>query len=332
MGKARRRKRERKLNPMLDLPAEVRSLVEKGQLAVRKNPDDQKISASLVELVEPYLEEVETRQQFELIAGLGVLAWNIASSPPGEGEALYREAVGKLQAPETELAEELIQELVEQKLLLFPDDRRIVVSWDVRKVGDQFILRAASLSGDPAGPIAPGDAESGVRARFGRILPAHSRTTTLRIPVVRIALTAVAIEAVAIGALFAIVALFGPHDATAAQAFAERLGVWFGPLSGAVLCLGGGYWAAKDLPSTYLLNGALLGVVAASLDIGILVASGTPFQPVFVVSNLGRIAAGLLGGWLASRSVKSSTWLAGRAESLRQARAESSSGGRVDRR
>lgn len=118
----------------------------------------------------------------------------------------------------------------------------------------------------------------------------------------RMALLAVAIEALAVLILVLIVALLGPTEPVAAQAYAQRLGSWVGPMAGFVLCLGGGWFVARNLSSGHVSRGALLGTMVAAIDVAILVASGATFQPLFVLSNLGRVVAGSLGGYLATRT------------------------------
>jgi hypothetical protein len=98
------------------------------------------------------------------------------------------------------------------------------------------------------------------------------------------------------------VALFGPRKRTEAQAYAEQLGQWVRPICGAVLCPLGGWWLTRGLSSGHVLNGLVLGVVAAVIDIALLVLSGTAFQIVFAISHSARLMAGALGGWLASRA------------------------------
>ncbi len=118
----------------------------------------------------------------------------------------------------------------------------------------------------------------------------------------RVTLVALATEVLAILVLVLVVALAGPSEPNAAQAYAQEVGYWLGPLAGFVLCVAGGWFVASRLPSHQLLNGLAVGVVAAAIDIAILVASGADFQTIFVVSNIGRIVAGSIGGWLGSRS------------------------------
>lgn len=113
---------------------------------------------------------------------------------------------------------------------------------------------------------------------------------------------AVAIESGAVLILVLIVAVFGPADPTEARAYAGRLGYWVGPLAGFVLCVGGGWWAARGLTEGHVLRGLILGTMVAAIDVAILVASGSAFQLVFVLSNSGRLIAGALGGLLARRT------------------------------
>jgi len=106
-------------------------------------------------------------------------------------------------------------------------------------------------------------------------------------------------EFLAVLSLVLIVAAIGPSDPDAAQSYAERIGLWVGPIAGFLFTLIGGWWIAKGLAEFQLINGFVLGVVAATIDITILVLSGAEFMLVFAVSNIGRVIAGSLGGWLA---------------------------------
>ncbi len=117
-----------------------------------------------------------------------------------------------------------------------------------------------------------------------------------------IAIAAIAAEILAIVALVLIVALVGPAEPEAAQAYAERLGYWVGPIGGFAACVLAGWWVARGLAAAHILNGFILGAAVAAIDGSILVASGAAFEPVFAISNIGRVIAGSIGGWLASRS------------------------------
>ncbi|MDH3272737.1 MAG: hypothetical protein OEN56_15470 [Gemmatimonadota bacterium] len=113
---------------------------------------------------------------------------------------------------------------------------------------------------------------------------------------------AIAIEGLTIGVLVGIVAVFGPTDPESSALFAQRLGYWVGPLAGFGLCLAGGWFVAQRVDRRHVVHGLALGVLVAAIDTALLVGGGAPFEPVFVVSNLGRMVAGSAGGWLAGRS------------------------------
>jgi hypothetical protein len=117
----------------------------------------------------------------------------------------------------------------------------------------------------------------------------------------RIALGVLVAEAAPIAALVALVAVFGPRVQAEAELFAARLGQWVGPLGGALMCFVMAVWVARPLESRRILHGAVLGALAALIDVSLLLVSGAAFQWVFVMSNVGRIVAGTLGGVVANR-------------------------------
>jgi hypothetical protein len=129
----------------------------------------------------------------------------------------------------------------------------------------------------------------------------------MRVQAGRIAIATITAELLAVLTLVVIVAVLGPSDATAAQAYAERLGFWVGPIAGFGFCLLGGWWVGRDLSAFHVRNGLLLGISVAVLDITILILSGASFHPIFAVSNIGRGLAGTIGGWIAKRFAIEST-------------------------
>ncbi len=115
----------------------------------------------------------------------------------------------------------------------------------------------------------------------------------------RILGAAIVAEIIPIVLLVALVAIFGPSDAGEAQEYASRLGSWVGPLGGALATFLLALWVARPLVDSHVLHGALLGFLVALLDAGLLIAGSTGFQWLFVISGVGRIVAGTLGGYLA---------------------------------
>src|SRR6185503_16775192 len=86
---------------------------------------------------------------------------------------------------------------------------------------------------------------------FGRrawlIVTFDKERSLVRIRWIKLIVGAVAAEIGAILILVCLVAVFGPHEAKADQVYAEKLGVWVGPLAGALLGFLGALWVARPL-------------------------------------------------------------------------------------
>lgn len=121
--------------------------------------------------------------------------------------------------------------------------------------------------------------------------------------VVRITTAVLLAEAIPVLILIGVVFLLGPKSADGAAEFAGHLGDWIGPVGGACATLLLAYWAARASKHP-LRTGLLVGALVAALDISLLIAAGAPFRWLFAASAVGRIVAGLAGGYwaLAKRS------------------------------
>jgi hypothetical protein len=113
-------------------------------------------------------------------------------------------------------------------------------------------------------------------------------------------------EALPILVLVAIVFIYGAirqKDSLSPEAFAPRAGAWVGPIGGFLATLLFAWWTARRAPERKLVHGTAVGVGTALLDLllGLLLGGFAAIEPLLVVSNAGRVLAGVLGGWLASR-------------------------------
>jgi hypothetical protein len=113
---------------------------------------------------------------------------------------------------------------------------------------------------------------------------------------VRIIIGGIIAEVSVILILITLVATFGPSEPVSAQAFAERLGQWVGPIGGALCSFLAAFCVARPLTSGNKTNGVAVGFFLAVVDVVLLVASNAPFQWLFVGSNIGKILAGYIGG------------------------------------
>jgi hypothetical protein len=125
---------------------------------------------------------------------------------------------------------------------------------------------------------------------------------------VRVVLAVLVAEAVPILALVLVVVVYGmtrrPESPTPEE-FAPRAGNWVGPIGGFLATWLCAWWVAKRASNRPLLHGMAVGAGAALVDVGLatLIGGGddAPVHPILYLSNVGRLLAGALGGWLASR-------------------------------
>lgn len=122
----------------------------------------------------------------------------------------------------------------------------------------------------------------------------------------RITLAVVAAEALPVLLLVLVVVVYGlarREGSRPPEEFAPAAGNWVGPIGGFVATLLMARWAARGATGRPLAHGAAVGVGTALLDVALalLLGGGGAIQPLILLSNAGRILAGVLGGWLAGR-------------------------------
>ena len=122
-----------------------------------------------------------------------------------------------------------------------------------------------------------------------------------RISWVRLLIGALLVEIGAIIVLVVFVAIFGPNEYHAAQVYAERIGLWVGPIAGAILTFIGALVVTRRLRQGRVLHGTLFGLCVVLVDVTILLAMKAPFEWIFVISDAGKLIAGYLGGVLSAR-------------------------------
>lgn len=137
MGKASRHKQERHNRLGINRPEWNQATRHYG---------GEKISASLVELVDPYVDDETTLDELRFLVAAGAIAWNLANATEPERLQKLEESAASLDDDGRQLFESLIQELIDRKLDMFPYDARIITGWDVRKKnGQPYIAVAAAI-------------------------------------------------------------------------------------------------------------------------------------------------------------------------------------------
>lgn len=139
MGKASRTKRERH-GMHLTLPPSMQ-----GAIKIQRHHDDAKISLSLGELINPYIIEDMTLDQFRKLVMVGAIAWNLSTFD----EPRRTEELGRF-IPTTGDADvidfnAMIRGLIARKLTHYPNDSRFIVASDVKQNKSRFHITAAAI-------------------------------------------------------------------------------------------------------------------------------------------------------------------------------------------
>lgn len=146
---------------------EVRRLLQKklhsvgldaGRGGNRESGSGRKMSEVLLQLIEPHLRHVRTRELLDQLVSTAVLAWN-TSLLPEDKRAEFLDEAGPLicGASDRKAVHEFksaMHELINRKLRFFSEDERVVVSYEFRTVNGKDKLVVASLrgaSGDSGG-------------------------------------------------------------------------------------------------------------------------------------------------------------------------------------
>lgn len=123
---------------------------------------------------------------------------------------------------------------------------------------------------------------------------------------IRIILAVIAAEVLPVLLLVLVVVVYGftrQLESLSPEEFAPIAGNWVGPIGGFLATLLCARWVARRAPARRIAHGAAIGVGTALLDfsVGSLLEGADAIGGLFILSNAGRIVAGLLGGWLATR-------------------------------
>jgi hypothetical protein len=108
-----------------------------------------KLSQAITTLISPYKDMGSTYQSFSTLIAIACMAWNAALIDEPERGEMVKQVVGvfkdKTDAKGLLEFSQFSYELIERKLLLFPDDRRFVYKFDVTETKDNFFVSVLSL-------------------------------------------------------------------------------------------------------------------------------------------------------------------------------------------
>ncbi len=145
--RALRRKKIRESQARLKKRAESEGFLP-GQKLIVQETRGRKMSEVLLDFARPYLDLATDSDAERKAIALSAMAWNVALLPLEE----HAEKIAKLTSAFPDFADDLKQimhEMIQRKLLFFPDIRRIVVSYEVIELGGERLHLSVISSLEP---------------------------------------------------------------------------------------------------------------------------------------------------------------------------------------
>jgi hypothetical protein len=111
------------------------------------------IPDKLVQLVVPLLGQGISLEAYRNIVILGMLAWNRTVLSDEDGEKMLREAVKPASPEDEQPFRDLLDQLTQRKLQLFPGDRTLIVDLEARQAPDGafYVAVVSGTVPDPKG-------------------------------------------------------------------------------------------------------------------------------------------------------------------------------------
>ena len=122
-----------------------------GYRLVPRPAGEEKMSDALARLVEPYLNSSEDEETMRSLLRFGVLAWNYALMAEATRSRSLDRFLGEVDAEDRDAMRSFLLGIVQRKLDLFPDNLRVIRSFEVTDTGRRFHISVASEPG-PVGP------------------------------------------------------------------------------------------------------------------------------------------------------------------------------------
>ena len=154
MGRASRRKAARRTPGTMARAINVlRAAVGPREILVRGSTQlEGNISSALLALVETEVPYGAPLGDYRAALTFLAIAWNISLLSGSEQAQAIEEATATIKEKDADIrpmAAGIVARMIAQKQLLFPHDRRAIVSWDVELRGGKAHITAAALATSP---------------------------------------------------------------------------------------------------------------------------------------------------------------------------------------
>ncbi|MBM4089676.1 MAG: hypothetical protein FJ276_09650 [Planctomycetes bacterium] len=150
-----KRKLSRKRNPQRQLRDRLRTSLARSPLhnvhIVVQPTGVEKMSDVLEEFVEPYFDSSCTIEEYRSLLQVAMAAWNAAIAPEPKRTAMIDDIVARLQEFSDELPTDdlkhILRQMIARKEACFGKNRRTIIDFELRDMGDHWYLNVASLLG-----------------------------------------------------------------------------------------------------------------------------------------------------------------------------------------
>lgn len=147
---AERQKGKRALQSLLDDTIKLDREFFEGKKVRFEQADGKKLSEAVLEIIRPHMGilKVDTLIAMSNLVYLGVGAWRVAATPEAERtDAMRRmiDTIPKIDNAMRPLVTEIACNMVQRKLLLFPDDKRVIVNFKVFDEGGNWRIAISAL-------------------------------------------------------------------------------------------------------------------------------------------------------------------------------------------
>ena len=128
----------------LTLMQRARNHLPDADVILANLPAGPKMSEVLGELVRTFRDSAETLQSYNVLLMMGSLAWNATLVPSSERIALIEEVLGSLPEADRRIGAQLLDDLMLRKERLFPENRRMIIDYEVTDEETEWHLQVVS--------------------------------------------------------------------------------------------------------------------------------------------------------------------------------------------
>ena len=121
--------RERRLRRLREHRDEPRFISD--DKIIHAPPGMEKMSQVLLDFVAPFIDDAATEEAVEGLLRIAAIAWNFALFPPDRRQEFLDEAWQSPPIEDGAFFRMMIEALIERKLTCFPDNRRMILDFDL---------------------------------------------------------------------------------------------------------------------------------------------------------------------------------------------------------